>query len=428
MTTAYDAVTARIADPVVDLILVGDSVGNVCLGFDDTLPVSMAMMNHHLEAVARTRPRAMLVADMPFLSFHLSPDDTIRNAGGFLQRGADAVKLEGGGKRVEMIRALVNCEIPVMGHLGLTPQSVNAMGGFKVQGRNADDALRLLEDAHQLQQAGCFALVLEGIPAELAARATESLTIPTIGIGAGPSCSGQVLVFHDVLGLARGHYPKFVRVYVEGHQLLQEGLSRWAADVRSGAFPAAQESYRIPDGLRGPIVDWTPSKAELVQGPTYKRASMVGELRGAIAEERQSDNEAGFAATIRWSHRSSSSPWPQARRPPLSPLVSAFLAPAPVETKRGLGRSSGDFPVRSRAAKRVGFVSAPDPGRLVRLYLRPRRTGEPAKPLHACIFAALQSACASCSIVQPVSHALEKRVQQRAGGSKLTARRLVQRS
>lgn len=261
MTTAYDAVTARIADPVVDVILVGDSVGNVCLGFDDTLPVSMAMMNHHLEAVARTRPRAMLVADMPFLSFHLSPDDTIRNAGGFLQRGADAVKLEGGRKRVEMIRALVNCEIPVMGHLGLTPQSVNAMGGFKVQGRNADDALRLLDDAHQLQQAGCFALVLEGIPAELAARATESLTIPTIGIGAGPSCSGQVLVFHDVLGLTGSHYPKFVRVYVEGHQLLQEGLSRWAVDVRSGAFPAPQESYRIPDGLREAVVNWSPSKS-----------------------------------------------------------------------------------------------------------------------------------------------------------------------
>lgn len=170
MTTAYDAVTARIADSIVDVILVGDSVGNVCLGFDDTLPVSMAMMNHHLEAVARTKPRALLVADMPFLSFHLSPEETIRNAGGLLQRGADAVKLEGGAKRVEMVRALVDCEIPVMGHLGLTPQSVNVMGGFKVQGRKADDALRLLDDARRLQEAGCFALVLEGIPAELAAR------------------------------------------------------------------------------------------------------------------------------------------------------------------------------------------------------------------------------------------------------------------
>ncbi|MET4043691.1 3-methyl-2-oxobutanoate hydroxymethyltransferase [Bradyrhizobium sp. RT6a] len=259
MTTAYDAVTARIADPIVDVVLVGDSVGNVCLGFDDTLPVSMAMMNHHLEAVVRTNPRALLVADMPFLSFHLSPAETIRNAGGFLQRGADAVKLEGGAKRIEMVRALVDCEIPVMGHLGLTPQSVNVMGGFKVQGRKADDALRLLDDAHRLQEAGCFALVLEGIPDELAARATESLRIPTIGIGAGPGCSGQVLVFHDVLGLTEGHRPKFVRAYANGFQLLQEALSRWAADVRNGAFPTPQESYRLPEGLRDTVANWTPS-------------------------------------------------------------------------------------------------------------------------------------------------------------------------
>lgn len=259
MTTAYDAVAARIADPVVDVILVGDSVGNVCLGFDNTLPVSVAMMNHHLEAVARTKPRALLVADMPFLSFHLSAEETIRNAGGFLQRGADAVKLEGGAKRADMVRALVDCEIPVMGHLGLTPQSVNVMGGFKVQGRKADDALRLLDDAHRLQEAGCFALVLEGIPAELAARATESLTIPTIGIGAGPGCSGQVLVFHDVLGLTKGHRPKFVRTYADGFQLLQEALSRWAADVRNGAFPAPQESYRLPDDVGETIANWAPS-------------------------------------------------------------------------------------------------------------------------------------------------------------------------
>ncbi|MGL9623915.1 3-methyl-2-oxobutanoate hydroxymethyltransferase [Bradyrhizobium sp. U531] len=261
MTTAYDAVTARIADPIVDVILVGDSVGNVCLGFDDTLPVSMAMMNHHLEAVVRTKPRALLVADMPFLSFHLSPAETIRNAGGFLQRGADAVKLEGGAKRVEIVRALVDCEIPVMGHLGLTPQSVNVMGGFKVQGRKADDALRLLDDAHRLQEAGCFALVLEGIPAELAARATESLGIPTIGIGAGPGCSGQVLVFHDVLGLTEGHRPKFVRAYANGFQVLQEALSRWAVDVRNGAFPTPQESYRLPEGLRDTVANWTPSNS-----------------------------------------------------------------------------------------------------------------------------------------------------------------------
>ncbi|UWU75594.1 3-methyl-2-oxobutanoate hydroxymethyltransferase [Bradyrhizobium huanghuaihaiense] len=261
MTTAYDAVAARIADPIVDIILVGDSVGNVCLGFDNTLPVSVAMMNHHLEAVARTRPHALLVADMPFLSFHVGSEDTIRNAGGFLQRGADAVKLEGGAKRIEMVRALVDCEIPVMGHLGLTPQSVNVMGGFKVQGRTTDTALRLLEDAHHLQEAGCFALVLEGIPAELAARATECLTIPTIGIGAGPDCSGQVLVFHDVLGLTEGHRPKFVRAYTNGFQLFQEALSRWATDVRKGAFPGSEECYRLPDQLRDAVANWVPSNS-----------------------------------------------------------------------------------------------------------------------------------------------------------------------
>ncbi|MEY9591175.1 3-methyl-2-oxobutanoate hydroxymethyltransferase [Bradyrhizobium yuanmingense] len=259
MTTAYDAVAARIADPSVDIILVGDSVGNVCLGFENTLPVSVAMMNHHLEAVVRSKPRALLVADMPFLSFHVSVEETIRNAGGFLQRGAAAVKLEGGGKRIEMVRALVDCEIPVMGHLGLMPQSVNVMGGFKVQGRKADQALRLLDDAHRLQEAGCFALVLEGIPAELAARATKSLTIPTIGIGAGPDCSGQVLVFHDVLGLTGGHRPKFVRAYAEGFQHLHDALSRWAADVRGGAFPGPQESYRLPEGVGEAIATWAPS-------------------------------------------------------------------------------------------------------------------------------------------------------------------------
>ncbi|KRQ02084.1 3-methyl-2-oxobutanoate hydroxymethyltransferase [Bradyrhizobium manausense] len=261
MTTAYDAVMARIADPIVDVILVGDSVGNVCLGFGNTLPVSMAMMNHHLEAVARAKPRALLVADMPFLSFHLSAEDTIRNAGGFLQRGADAVKLEGGAKRIEVIRALVDCEIPVMGHLGLTPQSVSVMGGFKVQGRKADDALRLLDEAHLLQEAGCFALVLEGIPAELAARATASLRVPTIGIGAGAGCSGQVLVFHDVLGLTEGPRPKFVRAYLDGFQLLQEALSRWASDVREGTFPQPQQSYRVPEGLSDAIANWVPSNS-----------------------------------------------------------------------------------------------------------------------------------------------------------------------
>ncbi|WP_306591104.1 3-methyl-2-oxobutanoate hydroxymethyltransferase [Geothrix sp. 21YS21S-4] len=259
MTTAYDAVTAQIADAAgVDVILVGDSVGNVCLGFETTLPVSMAMMNHHLEAVARTRPAALLVADMPYLSFHLSVEDTLRNAGGFLQRGAQAVKLEGGAKRLPMIHALLDAEIPVMGHLGLTPQSVNPMGGYKVQGRQAEDAVRLLEDAHKLQEAGCFSLVLEGIPADLAARITETLEIPTIGIGAGPGCSGQVLVFHDLLGLLPGSSPKFVRRYVDGFQVLRDGMAVWAEDVRAGGFPDSRESYTLPEAVRPVLTQWHP--------------------------------------------------------------------------------------------------------------------------------------------------------------------------
>jgi 3-methyl-2-oxobutanoate hydroxymethyltransferase len=260
MTTAYDTVTARIADAVVDIILVGDSVGNVCLGFENTLPVTMEMMNHHVEAVARTPLRALMVADMPYLSFHLSRRETLRNAGGFLQRGANAVKLEGGAQRLDMVRALVDCEIPVMGHLGLTPQSVNVMGGFKVQGRTGDHALRLLDDAVRLQEAGCFALVLEGVPSQLASRVTQELAIPTIGIGAGPHCSGQVLVFHDVLGLIEGQKPKFVRTYIDGFGSLREALSRWADDVRSGDYPSAAESYRLSEVLCDEVAGWVPAR------------------------------------------------------------------------------------------------------------------------------------------------------------------------
>ena len=223
MTTAYDAVTARLAEAAgVDVILVGDSVGNVCLGF------------------------------------HLSVEDTLRNAGGFLQRGAQAVKLEGGAKRLPMIHALIDAEIPVMGHLGLTPQSVNPMGGYKVQGKHKGDALRLLEDAHKLQEAGCFSLVLEGIPADLAAKVTETLEIPTIGIGAGPHCSGQVLVIHDVLGLLPGSSPKFVRRYAEGFEDLRVALAAWAEDVRAGGFPDERESYTLPEAVRPALTQWRP--------------------------------------------------------------------------------------------------------------------------------------------------------------------------
>jgi 3-methyl-2-oxobutanoate hydroxymethyltransferase len=257
MTTAYDAVTARIADAAgVDMLLVGDSVGNVCLGFDTTLPVTMAMMNHHLDAVARTRPRALLLADLPYLSYHLGLEDAIRNAGGFIQRGAQGVKLEGGASRVPVIRALVEAEIPVMGHLGLTPQAVHRMGGFKVQGRAGKDAVALVEDALRLQDAGCFAMVLEGIPADLAARVTEEVQIPTIGIGAGPACSGQVLVLHDIVGLSPDLPPKFVRVYMNAFEQIRGALAEWGEDVREGRFPAQQESFILPQEARDDLDRW----------------------------------------------------------------------------------------------------------------------------------------------------------------------------
>ena len=260
MVTAYDAITARIAEAAgVDVLLVGDSVGNVCLGFDNTLPVSMAMMTHHLEAVARTRPRALLLVDMPYLSYHLSVEDTLRNAGSFLQKGAQGVKLEGGARRAPMVRALVDAEIPVMAHLGLTPQSIHAMGGYKVQGREGRDAVAMVEDALRLQDAGCFSVLLEGVPAELAARITDELTVPTIGIGAGLACSGQVLVFHDVLGLAEAPPAKFVRKYMNGFDELRQALAAWGEDVRGGRFPGPQESYMLPEAARLMLNNWRPS-------------------------------------------------------------------------------------------------------------------------------------------------------------------------
>jgi 3-methyl-2-oxobutanoate hydroxymethyltransferase len=260
MTTANDFATAQIADAAeVDVLLVGDSLGSVCLGFENTLPVSMAMMNHHLEAVARSRPRALLLADMPYLSYHLGHEKAIRNAGGFLQRGAQGVKLEGGAKRVPVIRALLDAEIPVMGHIGLTPQSIHVMGGYKVQGRIAEGALAILEDAQRLQEAGCFSLLIEGIPAELAQRITETVEIPTIGIGAGPACTGQVLVFQDVLGLLRGTSPKFVKAYIDGFEILKDALQAWARDVRAGEYPAREHSYTLPKNVLHTIQQWAPA-------------------------------------------------------------------------------------------------------------------------------------------------------------------------
>lgn len=258
MVTAYDAPTARIADEAgVDIILVGDSVAMVVLGYDDTLQVSVDDMAHHTGAVARARPRALVVADLPWLSYHVSVEDTVRNAGRLVHAGAQAVKLEGGRKRVAMIDALIDAEIPVMGHIGLTPQSVHATGGYKVQGRDAAAATVLVDDAIALATAGCFAIVLEGVPAPVARMVTEAVDVPTIGIGAGPSCDGQVLVFHDAVGLEDRVLPRFVRRYAN---LKAEGvaaIAAYAADVRAGRFPSDAESYQLADeavaalGLRG---------------------------------------------------------------------------------------------------------------------------------------------------------------------------------
>ncbi len=269
MLTAYDAPTAQIADAAgVDMILVGDSLGNVVLGFDNTLPVTLAMLNHHLEAVVRTRPRAFLMADMPYLSYHLGNEEAIRAAGGFMQRGAQAVKLEGGAKRIPVVKALLDAEIPVMGHLGLTPQSIHAMGGYKVQGRDGDAAITLLDDALRLQDAGCFSILLEGIPAELAHRVTEALEVPTIGIGAGPHCSGQVLVFHDLLGLLEGAPPKFVRTYLHGRELMIQSIQAWTVDIQEGSFPGPKESYMLPDAARKRLDAWRSPQPKTGEGPT----------------------------------------------------------------------------------------------------------------------------------------------------------------
>ena len=246
MLTAYDAPSARMVDAAgADVILVGDSLAMVVLGYDDTLQVTIDDMVHHTAAVARAKPSALIVADLPWLSYHVSAEDTVRNAAALVRAGAQAVKLEGGRKRVSMIDAIIDAEIPVMGHIGLTPQSVHAMGGFKVQGRETSAALGLIDDAKALAHAGCFAIVIEGVPDVVGQMITEAVDVPTIGIGAGPHADGQVLVFHDVLGIEDRVTPKFVRRYAEVKSLSVEALDRFAADVREGRFPSAAESYHL---------------------------------------------------------------------------------------------------------------------------------------------------------------------------------------
>jgi len=248
MVTAYDAPGARIADEArVDMILVGDSLAMVVLGYEDTLSVTMDDMAHHVAAVARAKPRPMVIADLPWLSFHLSVTDTVRNAARLVRAGAQAVKLEGGRKRLPMIEAIIDAEIPVMGHIGLTPQSVHAMGGFKVQGKHVDDATALIEDAQALASAGCFSIVLEGVPDTVARLVTQAVPVPTIGIGAGPWCDGQVLVFHDVLGLEDRVLPKFVRRYASLKADAVTAVAAYAADVRAHRFPSSDESYHLSD-------------------------------------------------------------------------------------------------------------------------------------------------------------------------------------
>ncbi|MCE2529617.1 MAG: 3-methyl-2-oxobutanoate hydroxymethyltransferase [Acidimicrobiia bacterium] len=257
MVTAYDFPGGKLADQAgVDMILVGDSVANVVLGYETTNQVTLLDMIHHTAAVARARPSALLVADMPWMTFHVSPEETLRNAAELVRKGgAEAVKLEGGTPRVEMVRKLVSAEIPVMGHIGLTPQSVHAAGGYRVQGRKLEDARRMIEDARALEEAGVFALVLEGVPAPLARAITRRVSVPTIGIGAGPDTDGQVLVMHDMLGLNFGHYPKFVRRYAELSGEAVAAIDRWIGDVRRGAFPSEQESYHMIDAAALELIE-----------------------------------------------------------------------------------------------------------------------------------------------------------------------------
>ncbi|MEN8233452.1 MAG: 3-methyl-2-oxobutanoate hydroxymethyltransferase [Actinomycetota bacterium] len=264
MVTAYDYPTAKIADRAgADIILVGDSVANVVLGHGDTLSVDIDVMVHHTSAVTRAEPSALVVGDMPWMSYHVTPEDAVRNAARLVREGgAAAVKVEGGRKRLDVVRAILDAEIPLMGHLGLTPQSVNAMGGYRVQGKEAHAAYELISDAHALADAGVFAIVLEGVPDRVAEIVTAEVPVPTIGIGAGVGCDGQVLVLHDVLGLGGGEYlPKFVRAYANLADDAVEALEQFFSEVESGAFPAEAETYHMPDEsfeiLRGLIGEET---------------------------------------------------------------------------------------------------------------------------------------------------------------------------
>jgi len=250
--TAYDYPTARLLDDAgVDILLVGDSLAMVVLGYDSTLPVTLEEMLHHTRAVRRSTKRALLVADMPYGSFHVSIEESVRNAVRLVKEGgAEAVKIEGGERRMELIAQMVEAEIPVMGHIGLTPQSMHAFGGFRVQGKTVEAAEQILRDARAVEAAGAFSIVLESIPRELAARITSELRIPTIGIGAGPECDGQILVLHDMIGLSLGHTPKFSRRYANVGEAISHAVTAYAEDVQQGRFPADEESYHLSSQVR----------------------------------------------------------------------------------------------------------------------------------------------------------------------------------
>jgi 3-methyl-2-oxobutanoate hydroxymethyltransferase len=246
--TAYDYPTARVVDDAgVDILLVGDSAGNVVFGYGNTVPVTLEEMIHTVRTVKRGVQRALIVADMPYGTYHVNKDETVRNALKLVKEaGAEAVKLEGGENRVDIVKRLVDEEIPVMGHIGLTPQSINKLGNYRVQGKTFETAHKIIDEAKMLEDAGAFAIVLELVPREIAEIITESLQIPTIGIGAGADCDIQVLVLHDLLGLSFGKLPRFVRPYANLRETMTDAITRWAEDVRNGVYPSDKESYGLP--------------------------------------------------------------------------------------------------------------------------------------------------------------------------------------
>lgn len=286
MLTAYDATFARLLDGAgVDVILVGDSLGNVIQGEKSTLPVTMDQMVYHTRIVSRATQRAHVVGDMPFMSYQASVDEAVKNAGRLVaEGGAEAVKLEGGAEFAEVIRKIVRAGIPVMGHIGLTPQTVHKMGGYVVQGRDEEKARKLLEDAQALEDAGCSSLVLEGIPQELAAQITAQLSIPTIGIGAGPHCDGQVLVIYDLLGMDPSFSPKFVKRYANLHEVIGSAVRDYLGEVKGGLFPDEAHSFRM---ARAAATAQVPASANIRVVEGEKSEEKLGAIYGGVAGEGQ---------------------------------------------------------------------------------------------------------------------------------------------